>query len=100
VLGSDMPRRKAEDEQGLFKPRTPAIQPLAERMRPRELAEVVGQQHLLAPGKLLHQMAAAGTLHSIILWGPPGTGKTTIARLLTEKSGARFKAIAAVTSGV
>jgi putative ATPase len=69
-------------------------------MRPRALAEVVGQEHLLGPGKLLSQLAAAGTHHSLILWGPPGSGKTTIANLLAQTSGAVFKTMSAVTSGV
>jgi len=69
-------------------------------MRPRSMDEVVGQAHLLGPGRLLQQIAAKGALHSIILWGPPGTGKTTIARLLTETSGAVFNSISAVTAGV
>jgi putative ATPase len=75
-------------------------QPLADRMRPRTLDELVGQQHLLGPGKLLTQMAASRTLHSIILWGPPGSGKTTLARLVAEQTGAVFRAISAVLSGV
>jgi putative ATPase len=69
-------------------------------MRPHSLDEVVGQAHLLGPGRLLQQIATKGTLHSIILWGPPGSGKTTIARLLTETSGAVFNSISAVTAGV
>ena len=70
-------------------PRRPAAQPLADRMRPRTLDEVVGQEHLLAPGKLLEQMAASHRLHSMILWGPPGTGKTTLAILLAQASGGK-----------
>ena len=92
-----MARRRADGEPGLFKPKRPAAQPLADRIRPRTLD---GQQHLLGSGKLLNQMAATGALHSVILWGPPGTGKTTIALLLAAKSGAIFKSIAAVTAGV
>jgi putative ATPase len=69
-------------------------------MRPGALDEVVGQEHLLGPGKLLSQMVAARTLHSMVLWGPPGTGKTTIALLLAQQSGAIFKSIAAVAAGV
>jgi putative ATPase len=95
-----MARRKNDESRGLFAtPRAPA-QPLADRMRPRALAEVVGQEHLLGPGKLLAQMAATGAIHSIILWGPPGTGKTTIALLLSRQSGAVFKTLAAVSAGV
>jgi putative ATPase len=95
-----MKRRYHDLSQGLFKPKRKAGQPLADRMRPRSLDEVVGQEHLLGTGKLLGRMAASGALHSIILWGPPGSGKTTIARLLAEKSGAAFTSISAVTSGV
>jgi putative ATPase len=95
-----MARRKVDDEEGLFRLRPASGQPLADRMRPRSLEEVVGQEHLLAPGKLLNQMASSGALHSIILWGPPGTGKTTIALLLAQRSKAIFKALAAVTAGV
>ncbi len=95
-----MARRKADDNEGLFRPRHSVAQPLADRMRPRTLDEVVGQEHLLGPGKLLSQMVAAGSLHSMILWGPPGTGKTTIALLLAQQSGALFKTIAAVSAGV
>ncbi|MEA2648849.1 MAG: putative ATPase, partial [Candidatus Binataceae bacterium] len=95
-----MARRKADDDHGLFRPRQPVAQPLADRMRPRTLDEVVGQEHLLGPGKLLSQMVAARTLHSMVLWGPPGAGKTTIALLLAQQSGAIFKSIAAVAAGV
>jgi putative ATPase len=98
--GFAMRRRATDLSPGLFKPKRLATQPLADRMRPRSLDEVVGQAHLLGPGRLLQQIAAKGALHSIILWGPPGTGKTTIARLLTETSGAVFKSISAVIAGV
>jgi putative ATPase len=77
-----------------------ALRPLADRMRPRSLDEVVGQQHLLAPGKALRQAIEAGKLHSLILWGPPGTGKTTIARLIAQTSRAQLIALSAVMAGV
>ncbi|WP_174296731.1 replication-associated recombination protein A [Sphingomonas bacterium] len=78
----------------------PPDAPLADRLRPRALGEVVGQDHLTAPDGTIGRMVAAGKLSSIILWGPPGTGKTTIARLLADAVGLRFAAISAVFSGV
>ncbi|MBV8973237.1 MAG: replication-associated recombination protein A [Sphingomonadaceae bacterium] len=74
--------------------------PLAERLRPRSLGEVVGQDHLTGPDGAIGRMVAAGTLASLILWGPPGTGKTTIARLLADAVGMRFVGISAVFAGV
>lgn len=74
--------------------------PLADRLRPRSLAEVVGQEHLTGPEGAIGRMVAAGRLSSIILWGPPGTGKTTTARLLADAVGMRFEPISAVFSGV
>jgi len=69
-------------------------------MRPRTLDEMVGQSHLVAPGRPLRQAIDSGLLHSLILWGPPGTGKTTLARLLARVTGAEFVAFSAVTSGI
>jgi putative ATPase len=74
--------------------------PLADRMRPEQAADVVGQQHLLGPGKPLTGLLNADPLHSAILWGPPGTGKTTLARLVANNAKARFIALSAVMSGV
>jgi putative ATPase len=74
--------------------------PLADRLRPTSLDEVVGQEHLTGPDGAIGRMVAAGRLASMILWGPPGTGKTTIARLLAGAVGMRFVAISAVFSGV
>jgi putative ATPase len=75
-------------------------QPLAARLRPRVLADYAGQQHMLAPGKPLRQAIDSGQLHSMILWGPPGTGKTTLARIASESANAHFLQISAVLSGV
>src|SRR5579863_6795207 len=74
--------------------------PLADRLRPRSLEEVVGQDHLLGPEGTLTRMLARGSLASLILWGPPGVGKTTIARLLAARSGLAFVQLSAVFSGV
>ena len=74
--------------------------PLAERMRPRTLDEFVGQDHLMAPGKPLREAIERGLLQSIILWGPPGTGKTTLARLIAAHTRAHFIAFSAVLSGI
>src|SRR5678816_817362 len=74
--------------------------PLADRIRPRNLEEVVGQEHLTGPDGAIGRMIAAGKLASMILWGPPGTGKTSIARLLADAVGMRFVNISAVFSGV
>jgi putative ATPase len=76
------------------------LQPLAERMRPKTLDEFVGQEHLLGAGKLLRELTEAGALRSLILWGPPGSGKTTLAQILARSAGAVCVHFSAVTSGV
>jgi putative ATPase len=76
------------------------LRPLADRMRPRSLDEFVGQGHVLGQGKPLRQAIEGGQLHSLILWGPPGTGKTTLARLIAQRADAHFIALSAVMAGV
>ncbi|MDE2502118.1 MAG: AAA family ATPase, partial [Burkholderiales bacterium] len=78
----------------------PGAAPLAERLRPQRLDEVVGQRHLLGPGRPLRVAFESGRLPSIILWGPPGVGKTTLARLLAAATGARMIVLSAVLAGV
>ncbi|MFL1464182.1 replication-associated recombination protein A [Roseococcus sp. DSY-14] len=100
-----MARRPPSDDlfgpaPGEAPPPPAADAPLAERLRPRRLEEVVGQDHLLGPQGSLARMLARGSLSSLVLWGPPGVGKTTIARLLAEAAGLEFVALSAVFSGV
>jgi putative ATPase len=85
--------------EALFKP-PPERQPLAARMRPRSLEEFVGQEHLVGERGPLRRSVARGHLSSLLLWGPPGTGKTSLARLLAEAVGAEFQTLSAVMSGV
>src|SRR5512141_820257 len=75
-------------------------QPLAEALRPKKLNEVIGQSHLLGPGKPLKLAFESGKVHSMILWGPPGVGKTTLARLMADAFNSEFIALSAVFSGV
>jgi putative ATPase len=74
--------------------------PLADRLRPNRVEEVIGQDHILAPGKPLRRAIESGQLHSMVLWGPPGTGKTTLARLIANHCNAEFGTLSAVLSGV
>jgi len=94
-----MARRKSETSAPLFA-EPEGLKPLAERMRPRTLDEIVGQTRLLGPGTALRRSIEAGHVHSMVLWGPPGCGKTTLALLLARYANARFKAISAVLSGL
>ena len=77
-----------------------APRPLADRMRPAKLVDVVGQDHLIGQGGPLNRMLETGRLSSVILWGPPGVGKTTIARLMASETDLEFEAISAIFSGV
>ena len=84
----------------LFAAESAGYQPLANRMRPQNLAQYAGQSHLLGEGKSLGRALTQGLLHSMILWGPPGVGKTTLARLMSQVSDAHFMTLSAVMSGV
>ena len=93
LFQDDIPEPSQSDE-------PPADAPLADRLRPRGLEDVIGQDHLTGPDGAIGRMVAAGRLSSMILWGPPGTGKTSIARLLAAAVGMRYAAVSAVFSGV
>ena len=93
-----MARKGKGEDPSLFQALAP--QPLADRLRPQRLADVVGQDHLLADGAPIGRMLATGKLASMILWGPPGCGKTTVARLLAQQTNLEFVALSAVFSGV
>ena len=95
-----MERRSPHHTPELFATDSDELKPLAERMRPRDLDEIVGQQRLLAPGKALRRALEAGRVHSMVLWGPPGCGKTTLALLVARYADADFRAISAVLSGL
>ncbi|RCS30776.1 replication-associated recombination protein A [Rhodanobacter denitrificans] len=94
-----MPRPVPTPGAGLFA-EPDALKPLAERMRPRSLDEIVGQQRLVGPDKALRRALEAGKIHSMVLWGPPGCGKTTLALLVARYADADFRAISAVLSGL
>jgi len=96
---SAMPRRDTSSAPGLFA-EPEELKPLAERMRPRSLDEIVGQQRLVASDKPLRRALEAGRVHSMVLWGPPGCGKTTLALLVARYADADFRAISAVMSGL
>ena len=87
-------------DQDLFSAGTENLAPLANRMRPQTFEEFVGQSHLVGSGKFLTQIFEAPSLPSLIFWGPPGSGKTTLAHLLAQKKNYRFIPLSAVTSGI
>jgi putative ATPase len=98
--GTPRPDSSLLDDGGLLAVDRDALRPLAERMRPRMLDEMVGQRRLLAPGTALRSSIESGHVHSMVLWGPPGCGKTTLALLLAKYADADFRAISAVLSGL
>jgi len=91
LFGKDSEERKDQ---------RPARQPLADRIRPRTLEELVGQDHILGPGKVLKETIERDEIGSLIFWGPPGSGKTTLARIIASHTGAAFVEFSAVTSGI
>ncbi|MDE6331589.1 MAG: AAA family ATPase, partial [Muribaculaceae bacterium] len=76
------------------------MRPLAERLRPQTLADYIGQTHLVGPGAVLRRMIESGHINSFILWGPPGVGKTTLARIIANTAEVKFFTLSAVSSGV
>jgi putative ATPase len=95
-----VPRSSTPEAEDVLEPAGRSLAPLAERMRPRTLGDMVGQRRLLAEGSALRRSIEAGAIHSMVLWGPPGCGKTTLALLLAHHADAEFRAISAVLCGL
>jgi putative ATPase len=100
VARTRLPTNAADSANDLLGAEQEGLRPLAERMRPRTLAEMVGQRRLLASGSALRRSIEAGRVHSMVLWGPPGCGKTTMALLLARYADAEFRAVSAVLCGL
>src|ERR1700687_1770854 len=102
LFGSDERAGQKKHQDALPPPSTQGTvnEPLAARMRPRTLDEIVGQEHLLAPGKLLRRTIENDKVTSMILWGPPGSGKTTLAEVIAHQTHAQFVRLNAVSAGV
>ncbi len=88
------------EQESLFANANPQNSPLANRVRPQTLADFAGQQHLLGPGKILRELIDADQLSSMIFWGPPGVGKTTLAQIIAKQTKSHFVTFSAVTSGI
>src|SRR5947209_17340415 len=99
LFGSDMPPSTKKQTPPSATSSTHAGEPLAARMRPRTLDEILGQDHILAPGRILRRSIEEDRIPSMILWGPPGSGKTTLAEVIARQTQARFATLSAVSAG-
>src|SRR3989440_12992868 len=98
LFGSDMPPSTKKQTPPSATPSTPTAEPLAARMRPRTLDEILGQDHILGPGRILRRSIEEDHIPSMILWVPPGSGKTTLAEVIARQTQARFATLSAPTS--
>ena len=100
LFGSDIPPATKKHTSSSATSSTHAGEPLAARMRPRTLDEILGQDHILGPGRILRRSIEEDRIPSMILWGPPGSGKTTLAEVIARQTQARFATLSAVSAGV